>query len=67
MFIDEMNKKTKKTGKRLCTVSVEPVRSATQAPRLPNASEIIAANTSRTATPPIPEARRTPAIVPTMM
>ena len=65
MFIDEMNRKTKKTGKRPCTASGEPVRSAAHAPRLPNASAIIAAKTSSTATPPTPAAGRTPTTRPT--
>jgi hypothetical protein len=39
MFIEDMNRKTKKTGKRPCTASVEPVRSAAQLPQAANASD----------------------------
>ena len=38
-FIDEMNRKTKRTGKSAWIVSPEPVRYASQAPSAPNESE----------------------------
>src|SRR5205809_2226114 len=39
MFIEERKRKTKKAGKRLCTASPEPVRSAANAPSAPKPSE----------------------------
>ena len=38
--IEEMNRKTKKTGNRLWTASPEPVRSAAKMPSAPKASVI---------------------------
>ena len=42
VFIEEMKRKTKSTGKSAWIVSPEPVRNASQAPSAPNASETIA-------------------------
>ena len=47
MFIDEMNRKTKKTGKRLCTASPEPVRSAANAPSAPKPIETMTAKSEQ--------------------
>ena len=47
-FIDERNSPTKSNGKRPCTASPEPVRSAKKAPSAPNAIATTVARTSRT-------------------
>src|SRR3954452_19500722 len=65
MFIDEMKRKTKKAGKRLCTASPEPVRSAAKAPSAPKARPTRAANANSTSTPAGPAAIRTPTAIPT--
>jgi hypothetical protein len=64
-FIDERNRKTKKSGKRPCTASPEPVRSAANAPSDPKPSETSAENTKRRSPPRIPDSRRTPTASPT--
>ena len=43
VFIEEMKRKTKRTGKSAWIASPEPVLKASQAPSAPNASETIAA------------------------
>ena len=48
MFIDEMKRKTKKSGKTPWTASPEPVRSATKAPSAPKPSVTRNANAKRT-------------------
>src|SRR3954463_9648822 len=58
MFIDEMKRKTKNAGKRPCTASPEPVRSAANAPSAPNASPTSAAKRKSRRTPGTP--RRDP-------
>src|SRR4029453_15917176 len=65
-FIDEMNRKTKKSGKRLCTASVEPVRSAARAPKDPKAKTIRTASTKITNTPAAPDSNLTPMTSPTV-
>ena len=65
MFIEEMNRNTKKIGKRLWIASPEPVLSAAKLPAAPKASAISAEKTSSTATPPMPAAGRTPTTRPT--
>ena len=42
VFIEEMKRKTKRTGKSAWIVSPEPVRNASHAPSAPNESETIA-------------------------
>src|SRR5829696_10050367 len=64
-FIDERKRKTKKTGKRLFTASVEPVLSAAKAPNDAKASTISTASTKSTAAPAKPDSSRTPITSPT--
>src|SRR6266571_1966182 len=51
MFIDERNRNTKNAGKRLCTASPEPVRSAAKAPSAPKPSDTSKAKAKSTSTP----------------
>src|SRR5207237_9495993 len=53
MFIDERKRKTKNTGKRPWTASVDPVRNAAQLPNDANARAIIASSTSSSSAPAI--------------
>jgi hypothetical protein len=59
-LIEEMKRKTKKTGKIPFTASVDPVRSAANAPKAANPSEITAASPIITTPPAIPDSSRTP-------
>jgi hypothetical protein len=65
MFIDERNRKTKKTGNSPWTASVEPVRSAAHVPNEANASAITVSSTSSRNAPPTPVSRCTPKANPT--
>src|SRR5918995_3148085 len=65
MFIDEMNRKTKKTGKSPWTTSVDPLRSAAHVPMPAKPSAITSSSRSRSAAPPMPLSRRTPNARPT--
>src|SRR2546426_5544500 len=60
MFIDDRKRNTKKTGKRPCTASVEPVRSAAQLPSAAKPSAMTSSRRSSIAAPPNPLASRTP-------
>ena len=64
-FIDEMNRNTKKTGKRPWTASPEPVRSAAKQPTAPKPSTTSSVKTNRTAIPSGPDLKRTPTARPT--
>ena len=64
-FIDEMNRNTKKTGKRPWTASPEPVRSAAKQPTAPKPSTTSRVNTNRTTIPSGPDLKRTPTASPT--
>src|SRR5207247_6574842 len=66
MFIEERKRKTKKAGKRLCTASPEPVRSAARAPSAPKPSETRIAKAKSTSTPRNPDSSRTPTMRPTL-
>ena len=66
MFIEEMKRRTKKTGKNDWTASPEPVRSARNEPNAPNPSATSAAKASSTGTPAHPAAKSTPNATPTV-
>ena len=59
-FIDDRKRPTKSSGKRPCTASPDPVRSAKNAPNAPKAIATVVASTSRTIAPVTPVSRRTP-------
>ena len=63
--IVERKRKTKKTGKRPCTASPEPVRSAAKRPIEPKATVIETERATITSAPPKPAASSAPAIKPT--
>ena len=65
-FIDDRKSPTKRSGKRPCTASPEPVRSAKNAPNAPNAIATPVARMISTIPPTIPDSSRTPAISPTV-
>ena len=64
--IAEMKRKTKKTGKRLCTASPEPVRKAAKSPIEPKATVIETERAMIVSAPPIPVTSSAPAIRPTL-
>jgi hypothetical protein len=64
-FIDEMKRKTNRSGKRPWIASPEPVRSARKTPRAPKPTETSAANARMTRMPSAPEAKSTPTARPT--
>ena len=63
-FMDERKSPTKRSGKRPCTASPEPVLSAKNAPSAPNAIATAVARMIRTTPPTIPDSSRTPTINP---
>ena len=67
VFIDEMKRKTKRSGNIACTDSPDPVRSARNAPSAPKPNETRTEKTSRTTIPPAPAANSTPTSRPTAM
>src|SRR5262249_2509320 len=60
VFIEEMNRNTNRNGKVAWIDSPEPVRSARNAPSMPNAAAIVEASTRITSAPPTPAWKRTP-------
>ncbi len=64
--IAEMKRKTKKTGKRLCTASPEPVRSAAKRPIEPKPTVIETARATIVSAPARPVVSSAPAIRPTV-
>ena len=63
--IEDRNSAAKKSGNTPCTASPLPVRSATNAPMQPNASEIVSESRISTGTPPGPAASPSPNTMPT--
>ncbi len=59
------NSSTKNSGKKPCTASPVPARSATNVPKQANANEIAIARTMRTSAPPTPLAIPAPNAIPT--